>query len=95
MQLTHERGECRAHAGRNRLVAFRFDDPRQFAGVFEPLCRDDPNLGQMPSKRVDQLCALRHQQFARFVMHERRLVLQRAHGRPMDRTQTGHQTIRH
>jgi hypothetical protein len=49
MQLTHERGERCAHAGRNRLVAFRFDDPRQVTGVFEPLRRDDPNLGQMPA----------------------------------------------
>ncbi len=64
-RLTHERGERRAHAGRNCLVAFRFDDPRQFAGVFGPLRRDDPNLGQMPAKRVDQLRALRHQHFAR------------------------------
>jgi hypothetical protein len=48
MQLTHERGERRARAGRNRLVAFRHDNPRQFAGVFEPLRRDDPNLGQSP-----------------------------------------------
>ena len=33
----------------------------------------------MPAKRVDQLRALRHQHFARLVMHERRLVLQCAH----------------
>jgi hypothetical protein len=33
-------------------------------GVFEPLCRDDTNLGQMPAKRADQLVALRHQHFA-------------------------------
>jgi hypothetical protein len=33
----------------------------------------------MPAKRVDQLRALRHQHFARLVMHERRLVLRRAH----------------
>ena len=36
MQLPHQRGECRAHAGRNRPVAFCFDDPRQVTGVFEP-----------------------------------------------------------
>ena len=51
MQLPHQRGERRAHAGRNRLVAFRFDDP-QVTGVFEPLRRDDPNLGQMPVRRL-------------------------------------------
>jgi hypothetical protein len=51
----------------------------KFAGVFKPLRRDDPHLGQMAAKRVDQLRALRHQHFARLVMHERRLVLQRAH----------------
>jgi len=48
MQLPHQRGERRLHAARNRLVAFRQDDTRQFTG-------DDPNLGQMPAKRVDQL----------------------------------------
>jgi hypothetical protein len=67
------------HAGRNHLAAFRHDKTRQFAGIFKPLRRDDPHLGQMPAKRVDQLGALRHQHFARLVMHERRLVLQRAH----------------
>ena len=79
MQLPHQWGERRPHAGRNRLVAFRQDDRRQFAGVFEPLRCDHPHLGQMPANCVDQLRALRHQHFARLVMHERRLVLVIAH----------------
>jgi hypothetical protein len=36
-------------------------------------------LPTKPAKRIDQLRALRHQHLARLVMHEHRLVRQRAH----------------
>src|ERR1700732_1350593 len=54
---------------------------RKFGLLSEPppLILSGESLQQMPAKRVDQLRALRHQHFARLVMHERRLVLQRAH----------------
>jgi hypothetical protein len=42
-------------------------EPRQFPTVSEPLRRNNPELGQMPATRVDQLCALRHHHFARLV----------------------------
>jgi hypothetical protein len=88
MQLTHERSERSAHTCRKRLVAFRHDEIRQFAGVFEPLRRDHAELSQMPAQCVDQLRALRNQHVARLVMHERRLVLQRSphERRPAPRT---------
>ncbi len=94
MQLPHQRGECRAHAGRNRLVAFRFDDPAKSRAFLSPRARDDPNLGQMPAKCVDQLRALRHQYFARLVMHERRLVLQRAHADKLVAAAEDHEGVR-
>jgi hypothetical protein len=61
-------------AGWNRLVAFRFDDPRQVTGVFEPLRRYDPNLGQMPAKRVDQLRALVEDNPVRVILAAQQLL---------------------
>jgi len=60
------------------LCRLPFRPPKH--GGFEPLRRYDPNLGQMPAKRVDQLRAVSATSISRsFVMYERRLVLQRAH----------------
>ena len=46
VQLTHERSERHAHAGRNRRVFFHLNKPCQFPSVLEPLRRDNPTPDQ-------------------------------------------------
>ena len=78
-QLANERHQRRSHTFWNDVVTFG-DEGRQGAGIPGPLRVDDPDLGKMAAESVDQLRSLRDQHLADLVMHQHRLVLDRANG---------------
>ncbi len=78
-QLANERHQRRSHALWNHVVTFG-DESRKGAGSRGPLRAEDPDLGKMAAEGVDQLRSLRDQHLADLVVHQHRLVVDRANG---------------
>ena len=89
-QLCPERDQTRAGYLRNSPITWIGDDIEQFFDTLAPHRRDDPELGEMSTDRIDHCGLLADEQVTRAMQHQaalllRRLGLDEPHVGPRDR----------